>query len=159
MGRASRYILTVFLLGCGSGEEAPNEAEQKLREMIALKEQQIRVDSIAVDSADGTGGEAVASAESIAPPSREVLTPVSGEEPAVYTPGGRYLLQVGAYKNRPSADRMAADLRDMGYPAQVVPGEGTFRVRIGFFRGVSEAEAVGRRLKQDLGVEYWIDNR
>ena len=159
MDRASRTILAVLLLGCGGGEEAPNEAEQKLREMIALKQQQIRADSAAVDSTVDTRGEAVAPAESIAAPGREDSAPVSREEPAVYTPGGRYLLQVGAYKNRPSADRMATDLRDMGYPAQVVPGEETFRVRIGFFRGVSEAEAVGRRLKRDLGLEYWIDNR
>ena len=55
---------------------------------------------------------------------------VGGESPTRHTnfsPTGRYILQVGAYRNRVSADDAAADLKLMGYPAQVVAVGAMFR--------------------------------
>ena len=72
---------------------------------------------------------------------------------------GRYLIQVGAYQDRVKAERLAEDLRLMGYPGGVVPGDGVYRVRIGFFEKVSEAEELGERLTKELGLSFWVDKR
>ena len=76
-----------------------------------------------------------------------------------FSPTGRYILQVGAYRNRESADQAAMDLKLMGYPAQVVSVGAVFRVRIGFFERVSDARALGERLSSQVGLKYWVDNR
>jgi len=78
---------------------------------------------------------------------------------AMLSPSGRYILQVGAYRNRKSADEAANDLRLMGYPAQVIVVESMFRVRIGFFERVTDAKTMGKLLHSKMGIQYWVDNR
>lgn len=68
-------------------------------------------------------------------------------------------MQVGAYRNRKSADEAANDLRLMGYPAQVIVVESMFRVRIGFFERVTDAKTMGKLLHSKMGIQYWVDNR
>jgi cell division protein FtsN len=85
-----------------------------------------------------------------------------GEGPTRHTnfsPTGRYILQVGAYRNRASADDAAVDLKLMGYPAQVVAVGAMFRVRIGFFDKVGDAKELGEQLNSEVGLRYWVDNR
>ncbi len=153
----SKPILVAVLMGCGGGEEAPETSEPPPQEPVVAEQQEVSgevADSVrgAVDSLQAAVGQREAPVR--APPVKE-----SHPRRVVFTPGGRYLLQVGAYKNRSAADRAKADLRQMGYPAQAVPGRGVFRVRIGFFQKASEAESLGVRLKRDLGLEYWVANR
>ena len=140
----------VFALGCG-GEEEPSSGVEQGPEMVSENLQHVQTDSLRQDSLH------------IAP-SPDISEQVSVERPVVrqdpvFDPGGRYLIQVGAYQNEASARRIMEDLKKMRYPAQVVAEKGVFRVRIGFFKGISEAEALGKRLQQELGLDYWVVNR
>ena len=72
---------------------------------------------------------------------------------------GRYVVQVGAYKRRTAAAAFAADLGLMGLAAEVVSEAEIHRVRIGPFSTISEARALGDRLRRDLGLDYWVDSR
>ena len=150
----SKPILFAVFMGCGGGEEAleTSSVESPPQEPVVAEQHAVGAevaDSVrsAVDSLQAVVGQ------------REVSVTPSPVKKVVYAPRGRYLLQVGAYKNRSAADRAGMNLRQMGYPAQVVLGRGVFRVRIGFFQKSSEAESLGVRFKRDLGLEYWVANR
>ncbi len=148
-----RLILGVFVFaGCAAEEPAdvPEYTGEPAKQEVA--------DSARVDS----GQQASSELDSFEPMADEPqMTRV--EEvvaPQVqFSPRGRYLLQVGAYKNQRSAERDVVLLQERGYPAQMVPSNGVYRVRIGFFKTVSDAETLGRLLKQELGLESWVDNR
>ncbi|MBT8342362.1 MAG: SPOR domain-containing protein, partial [Desulfatitalea sp.] len=67
---------------------------------------------------------------------------------------GRYAIQVAAFKDNTSADRMVAALRAKGYPAyhvrMPVKGKGMwFRVRIGAFKDRRKADEMHKRLGRD----------
>lgn len=69
------------------------------------------------------------------------------------------MVQVGAFTSRAAAAALSADLGLMNLAAEVVREEGVYRVRIGPLATVSEARALGDRLKRDLGLDYWVDRR
>lgn len=80
-------------------------------------------------------------------------------EPAPASDGpGRFTVQVGAFKDAESADRMVKTLRDKGYPAYQVGsaanGKATmFRVRVGFFANRPAAEKMLKKMgKQGKGA-------
>ena len=160
-----RCLLVAFalLLGCDGGREAVPEADedaQRLQEMIVRQQQAgVQPRRQPADSIDGDSGKAVALEESMSVTDQSAQAAARLHDRSVYSPTGRFLLQVGAYRNRSGAEQVASDLKRMGYPAQVISAKQIFRVRIGFFEDVSEAEAVGRLLKQGLGLDYWVTNR
>lgn len=94
--------------------------------------------------------------------------PVEAEEekiePAPVQPGTRlFYIQVGAYSKRANAQKMADELKQLGYPAIVLdPSSGSrslFRVRVGGYESRDKAEAVVGKLAADQNknnTDYFI---
>ena len=93
---------------------------------------------------------------------RPSLAPVESEtsrEPPEL-PAHRLAIQVGAFENSESADRLARDLRAQRFAAYVVPGvQGNhprWRVRVGPFSDRGDAKTQADRLKGKLRLPTWI---
>jgi cell division protein FtsN len=71
-----------------------------------------------------------------------------------------FAIQVGAFKDRASADSIVRNLKTRGLPAYVVApagkGGGLFTVRVGVYRDRVDAEAVQERLRDDKFKPYVI---
>lgn len=71
----------------------------------------------------------------------------------IYNDGGKYSFQVSSWKNKTKAESEAAKLKAQGHNAFVVEAfvnerRGTwYRVRIGYFNSIEEAEAYQKKLK------------
>ncbi len=80
---------------------------------------------------------------------------------------GSYTIQVGIQPSKKGADALIEKLEASGiegaYVAQVEnPGEleGTYyRIRIGFFKTIPQAQAYGKNALETLGYAWWVDNR
>lgn len=70
----------------------------------------------------------------------------------------RFLIQVGAYDSRASAQEVAETLRGKGYSVEVltVADDGRFRVRVGPVIARDRAEGLAKRLEDDEGLPTWI---
>jgi cell division septation protein DedD len=70
----------------------------------------------------------------------------------------RFLIQVGAYDSRDSAQEVAETLRGKGYAVRVLTGadDGRFRVRVGPVVARDRAEGLAKRLETDEGLPTWI---
>lgn len=79
----------------------------------------------------------------------------------IYEPDGEFTVQIGLYENARMAAKIVSDLSSSGYPAYAIanPRSKGVRVRIGYFATREEADRFGKLLKEDRGVEYWIDRR
>jgi len=60
-----------------------------------------------------------------------------------------YYVQTGLYKNSSNANRLAAQLRNMGYPVIVDRYNNYIRVKVGPYSSLSTASAQERRLRND----------
>lgn len=71
---------------------------------------------------------------------------------------GNFTIQVGAFKDRASADSVVARLKTKGFAAYVVSpeGEGLFNVRVGNFPGRADAERVQARLRDEEKFKPFI---
>ena len=71
---------------------------------------------------------------------------------------GNFTIQVGAFKDRASADSVVARLKNKGFAAYVVSpeGEGLFNVRVGNFPARPEAERVSARLRDEEKFKPFI---
>jgi cell division protein FtsN len=140
-------------LGCSEEGSGPPEDSG---ENAASEKVSATVDSVTIPPAET---DMVTTSQSVV----DSASLIGGREsPTLYTnfsPTGRYILQVGAYRNRASADDAAVDLKLMGYPTQVVAVGAIFRVRIGFFDKVGDAKELGEQLHSEVGTRYWVDNR
>ena len=71
-----------------------------------------------------------------------------------------FAIQVGAFKDRASADTVVQSLKTRGFPAYAVApagrGGGLFTVRVGIYRDRADAEAVQARLHDDKFKPYII---
>jgi len=98
------------------------------------------------------------------PAVRERKTPsVTRLRPEVLTPGGAaagFAVQVGAFSESASADRLAGALRTKGYAVYVSPGTGSgatrWRVRVGPHPSREEAERSAKRLKAEEKLPTWV---
>jgi cell division protein FtsN len=83
-------------------------------------------------------------------------TPAAGPLPkALPSSASGFAIQVGAFKDRASADSIARSLKARGLPAYVIaPPGGLFSVRVGVYRDRADAEAVQDRLKGDKFKPY-----
>lgn len=92
-------------------------------------------------------------------PDNEPANPPPAEPPPAPppSPAGEWVVQIGAYRSRETADREAAGLVDRGFSAHVDSSAqtGLFRVRIGPFEARAEADAVAARLRQQ-GVQPFV---
>ncbi|MDR0306593.1 MAG: SPOR domain-containing protein [Chitinispirillales bacterium] len=102
-----------------------------------------------------------------APAARPQTTlPRSGDSQN-FVKGGLYVVQVNTTSLRSGAERLADELKKMGYPAYVAEVKnptpaliGTyFRVRIGSFNGYSDAKAFGENTLKPAGYDYWVDRK
>ena len=103
----------------------------------------------------------------------QALTPSSNSKTTIdvgdYTPGedGSYTIQVGIQPSRKGANALIEKLESSGvdgaYIAQVEnPGEleGTYyRIRVGFFKTLPQAQGFGKKALAPLGYAWWVDNR
>lgn len=81
-------------------------------------------------------------------------TPATGPLPrALASSAAGFSIQVGAFKDRASADSIVRSLKARGLPAYAVApagrGGGLFTVRVGVYRDRADAEAVQERLRDD----------
>ena len=83
--------------------------------------------------------------------------------PEVLSPGGsegRFAVQVGAFTESASAERLAARLRESGYGVYVSPGvqagQPRWRVRVGPLPSRDEAERAAGRLKSEEKLPTWV---
>jgi cell division septation protein DedD len=67
-----------------------------------------------------------------------------------------FAIQVGAFKDRGSADGVVKSLKSRGFPAYTVTpaGGGLYTVRVGVYRDRADAEAVQERLRDDKFKPY-----
>jgi len=80
-------------------------------------------------------------------------------EPVPAPAGGTFALQVGAFKDRATADSMVGRLKGKGFSAYVVtPQEGLFNVRVGSFATRPEAEAVQAKLREQKFEPFVVKN-
>jgi cell division septation protein DedD len=90
------------------------------------------------------------------PPPVAAPPPSSGRSP---TQGG-FAIQVGAFGDQASAQRLARDLRAAGYPVYVHSEDDAkrarFRVRVGPFSNRDEATRLAGKLKSDHQLPTWI---
>ena len=93
-----------------------------------------------------------------APPTAVAKTPV--EPPPRPRP---FVIQVGAYGARNNALRQVQQLDQSGFSAEVWPitvrGKNLYAVQVIRYGTRSEAEAIGRRLKKELNLNYLVINR
>lgn len=72
----------------------------------------------------------------------------------------RIAVQVGAFAERESAERLRGQLEQDGYPAYVAPGADSgsarWRVRVGPFATRGEADRVAARLKSARALPTWV---
>jgi DedD protein len=112
-----------------------------------------------------TTAASAAAAQAPAPPP----TPTPAPAPATARPAGPlpkaqpqtaagFAIQVGAFKDRASADSVVRSLKTRGFPAYAVTpagrGGGLFTVRVGVYRDRTDAEAVQARLNDDKFKPY-----
>jgi cell division septation protein DedD len=106
-------------------------------------------------------GAAVPKPSQTATPAPRAATPAATPRP-VPTPlastAAGIAIQVGAFKDRASADGVVRSLKARGLPASTVApagrGGGLFTVRVGVYRDRADAEAVQDRLRDDKFKPY-----
>jgi cell division protein FtsN len=93
------------------------------------------------------------------PAATRAAAPASGPLPKALASSAKgFAIQVGAFKDRASADSIVRSLKVRGLPAYVVApaGGGLFTVRVGVYRDRADAEAVQERLRDDKFKPYII---
>jgi cell division septation protein DedD len=77
---------------------------------------------------------------------------------ATPAPAGQFTIQVGAFKDKASAEAVVSRLKSKGFAAYVVTpeGEGLFNVRVGHFAGRADAERVQTRLRDQEKFQPFI---
>ena len=85
------------------------------------------------------------------------VKPVKGPGSPVLA-SGNFTIQVGAFKDKASADSVVARLKNKGFAAYVVSpeGEGLFNVRVGNFAARPEAERISARLRDEEKFKPFI---
>ena len=114
---------------------------------------------------------ATSTAPAVAPTPAPVATPTPAPAPASVRPAGPlpkaqpstaagFGIQVGAFKDKASADSVVKSLKARGFPAYTVTpagkSGGLFTVRVGIYRDRADAEAVQGRLNDDKFKPYII---
>lgn len=77
---------------------------------------------------------------------------------AAPTPAGGFAVQVGAFGDSASAERLADELKAKGHDAYVSPGTGggRWRVRVGPVPSREQAQGLAKTLKADEELPTWV---
>jgi DedD protein len=107
-----------------------------------------------------TASAAAAPAAATPQPAPATARPASAMPKALPQSAAGFAIQVGAFKDRASADGVVRSLKTRGFPAYTVApaggGGGLFTVRVGIYRDRADAEAVQARLNDDKFKPYII---
>jgi len=110
----------------------------------------------ATDAAAPAATGDVAAAPPVAPAAREPA-PIAAIEAE---PTARLAVQVGAFGDAASAEKLVGTLRRKGFPAFVSPGTGDagarWRVRVGPMTSRDEADRTAARLKTEERLPTWV---
>lgn len=150
-------ILIIAFLGLGFGCSKNEEVADLEKEVKEAESIDYLADTIPEQEAAETAAEEYALSPEQAP---EEVSPM--ETMPRHVSSEAFTVQIAAGTNlefvRLMADRFAA----RGYDAFVtevdIDGTAFYRVRIGGFSTVSEAEALGWELKDKYSVDFWVDN-
>jgi len=116
------------------------------------------VESLPLAAAEDVASRASAAAVAQTPPAAPVAVP-SREDPQPMSRRG-FSVQVGAFAESDSAERIAQDLRDKGYTVYVMPSadpqNGRWRVRVGPTSSRSEADQIAQQLKARERLPTWV---
>ena len=86
-------------------------------------------------------------------------TPRPAAPPPAAAPAGGFTLQVGAFKDRATAESMVARLKGKGFAAYLVtPQEGLFNVRVGSFANRADAEKTQAALREQKLDPFVVKN-
>ena len=84
---------------------------------------------------------------------KPAVAPVAADAEA----GKGYAVQVAAVRDRAEAERIAARLKAKGYATYITsPAPGMFRVRVGKFEVLRDADAAAARLEKEEQFKPWI---
>lgn len=90
----------------------------------------------------------------------------SGDARALRQNTGFHVVQVGIAPSRSHANKLVNKLSGEDIPAYVAEVEnpadyqGTFyRIRVGYFATLADAESFGKNVLEPLGYAFWVDNR
>ena len=76
------------------------------------------------------------------------------------SPSRPYIIQIGAFGNIQNANRLKLQVKQIGYNVKIMPvktnGRNYNAVRIFSYKSKSEAEKVGKIIKNKLGVDYRV---
>ena len=141
MYRSIIFILffSANLAGCGG--ESKKEADVKIK----TTDTQVVVEESPAETKPDEAGKPIA-----------ISAPVKKKT-------GKFTVQIGAFRSEQRAIEARSKYRSMGYDAYMekttVGGEDRawFRVRIGRFQRISEAENVSRELNAKGNIKAWVD--
>lgn len=151
------FFCGVALVACSSEEEpavevAPSPAPKAVEQPAPAQEVQPAADE------DPALQPMVAPAQEAAP-----AVPAA---PVAQSESGSYVLQVGIQPSKKGANNIIAKLAEKGVTAYISevenPGEleGTYyRVRVGYFATIHDAQAFGKNVLESAGFPWWVDNR
>ncbi len=159
------FLASAFLTYCSKKEEPPVVEEDLLPEedLELLEEPELQ----SPDEAGAMDGQMDAAEEDADSKVKFSTIPKNTPPPSTgqFSENGRYVVQVSIYKSKYGADKLKSKLESEGYPAYVAEVEnptpdliGTYyRVRIGNFKGLSDAKAFGENSLLPNNYNFWID--
>jgi hypothetical protein len=143
----------LLLSGCGKKTEEPAPVVEKAASEELFDEfyEETTSDESTVTEAD------------FEEPIEEQATTVAPQ----FSPDGRYVVQVSCIASEEIAEDVARKFETQGYPVYIAEVKnptpqlmGTyFRIRIGGFDGLTDAQSFGEDFLLTNGYEYWVDNR
>lgn len=87
------------------------------------------------------------------------VPPATGQPVSTPAPGG-HVIQVFSSADEAQANKLLKELQDGGYPAFLSPvdvsGQTMFRVRVGPYTELTEAEAVADRVRRSFRLDTWV---
>ncbi|WP_295684907.1 SPOR domain-containing protein [uncultured Fibrobacter sp.] len=163
-------LACAFLVACNTGEEdvvpqmnksKATPSAQAPKKADAPAEEEPELVPLKSLSGDKT---AEAPAEVAAPAPAKAAPFVSGSVQPQQD--GQYVIQVGIKPTKKSAQAIANKLAESNISAYLAevenPGEleGTYyRVRVGFFSSIADAQTYGKEVIGALNFDWWVDNR
>ena len=104
--------------------------------------------------------QAAPSAAPATTPGKPAVEPASSPSKPPHAAPGTFTIQVGAFKDKSSAESVVARLKDKGFAAYVFSPEGAegglFNVRVGSFAAKGDAERIQAKLRDDEKFKPFI---
>lgn len=161
MKRISLYIFMLAvtlttIAACGESEEE------------RLAREQARLDSLRQVEMQKAREAMAAYEDSVANAQAEMPEEETSKSESGYTllESGPFVVQVGAWRSEDKAQGFVNKWAERNYPSTYVVSTGDslsgdiwFRVRVGYFKSISEAKLFGEELSAELNSGYWVANK